>query len=71
MSNERRHIDYVDEDTGEYLYFLEIRDGDTLRTKEQKEYFFDKFERYADKTDFVWLKFAYNNDFYAPISPEN
>ena len=71
MSNERRHIDYVDEDTGEYIYFLEIRDGDTLRTKEQKEYFFDKLERYADKTDFVWLKFAYNKDFYAPISPEN
>ncbi|MBR5779751.1 MAG: hypothetical protein IKY21_03900 [Clostridia bacterium] len=71
MSSERRHIDYVDEETGEYIYFLEIREGDTLRTKEQNDYFFDKLERYADKTDFVWLKFAYNNDFYASISPEN
>ena len=71
MSEERRHIDYIDKETGEYIYFLEIRNGDTLRTKEQQEYFFDKLERYADKTDFVWLKFAYNHDFYAPISPEN
>lgn len=71
MSDERRHYEYIDEETGEYIHFIEIREGDTLRTKEQKEYFFEKLERYADKTDFVWLKFAYNKDFYAPVSTEN
>lgn len=71
MREARRRKTFIDEETGEYIEFIEWREGDCLRTKEQKEYFFDKMERYADKTDFVWLKFAYNKDFYAPISPEN
>ena len=68
---ERRRTFTVNEETGEYVEYIEWREGDVLRSKEQREYFFDKMERYADKTDFVWLKFAYNNDFYAPIAPEN
>lgn len=69
--SERRRIFDVDKETGEYIEYIEWREGDTLRSKEQIEWFFDRMERYADKTDFVWLKFAYNKDFYAPISPEN
>ena len=68
---ERSRIFDVDKETGEYIEYIEWREGDTLRSKEQREWFFDRMERYADKTDFVWLKFAYNKDFYAPISPEN
>ena len=68
---ERKRIFDVDKETGEYIEYIEWREGDTLRSKEQREWFFDRMERYADKTDFVWLKFAYNKDFYAPISPEN
>lgn len=68
---ERRRIFDVDKETGEYIEYIEWREGDTLRSKEQKEWFFDRMERYADKTEFVWLKFAYNKDFYARISPEN
>ena len=69
--SQRRRIFHIDKDTGEYIEFIEWREGDILHTKEQREWFFDKMERYADKTEFVWLKFAYNHDFYAPISPEN
>ena len=68
---ERRRIFDVDKETGEYIEYIEWREGDTLRSKEQREWFFDRMERYADKTAFVWLKFAYNKDFYAHISPEN
>ena len=70
MSERKRMFD-IDEETGEYLEFIEWRKGDVLRSKEQREWFFDRMERYADKTEFVWLKFAYNQDFYASISPEN
>lgn len=69
--SERRRIFDVDKETGEYVEFIEWREGDTLRSKEQREWLFDRMERYADKTEFVWLKFAYNKDFYAPISSEN
>lgn len=71
MSQERRRKYELDEKTGEYVEFIEWREGDCLRSKEQREYFFDKMERYADKTDFVWVKFAYNKDFYSPVAPEN
>ena len=71
MSEARKRTYIIDEKTGEYIEFIEWREGDSLRTKEQIEFFFDKMERYADKTDFIWVKFVYNRDFYAPISFEN
>ena len=70
MGERRRTFD-IDKETGEYIEYIEWREGDTLRYKEQREWFFDRLERYADKTDFIWIKFAYNNDFYTPISSEN
>ena len=71
MSTERKRTYLIDEETGEYTEFIEWREGDFLRTKEQREFFYEKMERYADKTDFIWIKFFYDRDFYSPISPEN
>ena len=70
MGDRKRKFD-IDKETGEYIKYIEWREGDVLRSKEQREWFFDRMARYADKTDFIWLKFAYNHDFYASISPEN
>ena len=71
MGQERRRYSFVDEETGELVEYIEWRLGDTLRTKRQNEFFFDQMERYADKTEFIWVKFAYNKDFYASIKPVN
>ena len=71
MSETRRRRFEIDEETGEVIEFIEWREGDRLRTEKQKEYFYDKMERYSDKTDFVWLKFAYNQNFYGSISSVN
>ena len=69
--SERRRTYLIDEDTGEYIEFIEWREGDILRTKEQKEFSFERMDRYADKTEFVWLKFGYDHDFYAAVSSKN
>ena len=71
MSDTRKRTTAIDEETGEYIEFIEWREGDSLQSKEQKVYFYDKMERYADKTDFVWLKYAYNEDYYSSIASEN
>lgn len=71
MSTERKRTYLIDEETGEYTEFIEWREGDILRTKEQREFFFEKMARYADKTDFIWIKFIYNKDFFSHISFEN
>ena len=68
MSDTRKRTTAIDEETGEYIEFIEWREGDSLQSKEQKVYFYDKMERYADKTDFVWLKYAYNEDYYSSIA---
>ena len=38
MSTERKRTYLIDEETGEYTEFIEWREGDTLRTKEQREF---------------------------------
>ena len=71
MGNKRRKRMVVDPNTGEVTEYIEFRDNDTLITKEQKEFLENKAKKYSDKTDFVWVKFVYNTDFYKLISPEN
>lgn len=70
MSNRERRFE-VDEVTGEVKEFVEVREGDVLRTQKQNEYHIKQARRYDDKTEFVWVKFPYNKQFYSSLQPSN
>ena len=71
MSKTRNVISVLDEKTGELKDYIEIRNGDTLQTKEQKDYWKTKKLKHADKTEFIWVNYLYNSDFYSFITSEN
>lgn len=67
----RERLTKLDKETGEYKEYIEIKQGDSLRTQGQKEYYFKLTQKYGDKTDFVWVCFKYNKPICQEIKNHN
>lgn len=61
----------VDQETGEVKEFIEFRDGDQLRSAEERSAIQKYYQKREDQTDFIWVLFDYCKPFAADMKPGN